>query len=142
MVERAGRTPVHFGDEWWGSFADPFRVLATKVADFFAPPAEASKDDDMYEICIELPGVAEDDVSVALDHGTLMVSGEKKIERHEEGKSFIFSEISYGKFQRSFRLPGDADGERISAAFSNGVLKVSIAKKEAKSTRKEIPIHK
>lgn len=142
MVETAGRTPARFGDEWWGGFADPFRTMASKVADFFAPVAEASKDENQYEVCVELPGVDESDISVSLDHETLMITGEKKSERHEEGKSYIFSEVSYGKFQRSFRLPGDADGEKISAAFNNGVLKISIAKKEPASSRKEIPIHK
>jgi len=142
MVENYGRTPTHFGDEWWGNFTDPFRALAAKVADFFAPAAEASRDVDNYEICIELPGVEEDDVSISLDHRTLMISGEKKLESHGEGKTYFFSEISYGKFQRSFRLPGDADEENIRADFKNGVLKIVIAKKEQKSSRKEIPIHK
>jgi len=142
VVEHQGRTPTHFGDDWWGNVADPLRMLASKISDFFAPAAEASKDADKYEICIELPGVKEEDISVSLDHGTLLVSGEKEIQRHEEGKTYFFSEISYGKFQRSFRLPGDADGEKVSAGFSNGVLKIDIAKKTQQPTRKEIPIHK
>ncbi|MCW8916616.1 MAG: Hsp20/alpha crystallin family protein [Magnetovibrio sp.] len=142
MVETAGRTPARFGDDWWGSLTDPLRTMATKVADFFSPVAEASKDEDKYEVCIELPGVEEDNISVSVDHDTLMITGEKKSERHDEGKTYIFSEVSYGKFQRTFRLPGDADEDKISAAFNNGVLKILIAKKASESSRKEIPIHK
>jgi len=128
MVENTGRTPIHYGDTWWGNLADPLKQLAAKVADFFAPAAEASRTEDAYEICVELPGVPEDNIAVHVEHNTLTISGEKHFERKNEGRDFFFSEISYGKFQRSFRLPEDADQDRVQAAYADGLLTVTIPK--------------
>ena len=83
------------------------------MADWFAPPSEASTLDDFYEINVELPGVKPDDVEVTLQNGSLTVHGEKHSEREEEGRSYFFSERTYGAFQRTFRLPSDADNDNI-----------------------------
>lgn len=142
MVEQSGRTPTHYGDNWWAGFVDPLRSLASKVADFFAPSAEAAGDKDAYDINIELPGVAEKDIHVTVDHGTLMVSGEKAFVRTEEAKTYFFSERSYGRFQRSFRLPADADAETVDATYKDGVLTVRIAKKKTADGARKIEIRK
>jgi len=142
MVENSERTPLHFGDAWWGNLSDPFRQLAAKVADFFAPAAEASRTEDAYEICIELPGVSEDDISVSIDHNMLTVSGEKKFAHKREGRDFFFSEFSYGKFQRSFRLPDDADQDGVKATYKDGLLSLHIGKKAPGKSGKTIKIAK
>lgn len=142
MVETSGRTPTHYGDNWWAGFFDPLRGIASRVADFFAPSAEAAGSESAYEINIELPGVAEADIHIEVDHGTLMVSGEKAFERTEEGKTYFFSERSYGRFQRSFRLPTDADQDKIDATYKDGVLGVRIAKKKAGAEARRIDIRK
>ena len=128
MVESAGRSSSPFADIWSSSYLDPLRTLTSKVADFFAPAAEASGATEYYEVDIELPGVAESDINVTIDHNVLMITGEKKHERTEEGRTFFFSERSYGRFQRTFRLPADADQDKIHAIHKNGVLTVRIAK--------------
>lgn len=142
MVENTGRTPLHFGDSWWGTVADPLRQVAAKVADFFAPAVEASHTQDNYEICIELPGVAEDNIDIKIEHDMLTVSGEKRFTRREEGRDFFFTEFSYGKFQRSFRLPEDVDEDRVKASYTDGVLSVSIPKKDPGKVGKKIEITK
>ncbi|MCW8836512.1 MAG: Hsp20/alpha crystallin family protein [Rhodospirillales bacterium] len=142
MNSTEGRTPTHYGDNWWAGFFDPLRSLTARVADFFAPSSEASGDRDSYEISIELPGISEKDISIAVDHGSLMVSGEKHIERKEEGRTYYFSERSYGRFQRSFRLPADAEQDKIDATYKNGVLSIRIAKKKSGSAARSIPIRK
>jgi len=86
---------------------------------------------DYYEINVELPGVKPEDVDVSVHDNNLMVRGEKKTERREEGRTFFFSELEYGAFQRTFRLPADADSDKIDAAFSDGVLNLRIAKADA-----------
>ncbi len=142
MVEHAGRTPLHFGDSWWGSVADPLRQIAAKVADFFAPAVEASHTQENYEICLELPGVVEEDIAVRIDRNMLTVSGEKRFTRREDGRDFFFSEFSYGKFQRSFRLPEDADEDNVKATYTDGVLSVTIPKKAMGKSGKKIKITK
>ncbi len=68
----------------------------------------------------------------------MTVKGEKHFEREEKGKTYFFSERAYGSFQRSFRLPSDAIGDRIEATFKNGLLTIRIPKatKQNEESRK------
>jgi HSP20 family protein len=104
------------------------RRLGEKVAEWLAPKADAALAEDCYEISLELPGVAAGDIDVMVQDGSLTVQGEKRFEHEEAGWTYFFSEREYGAFQRSFRLPPDAAGDRIDAAFKNGVLNVRIPK--------------
>jgi HSP20 family protein len=113
---------------WWPSLMDPLRQAGERIADFFAPSTDASVTDQNYEIDIELPGVPSENIDVSVHDGTLTVRGDKHSERTDEGRTFFFSERSYGAFQRSFRLPEDANTEKIVAENKNGVLKLCIAK--------------
>jgi len=128
---------------WWPNLYEPLRTIGSKVAEWFAPASDASALDDCYEINVELPGVSADDVDVAVHDNNLIVRGEKRFKREETGRSFFFSEREYGAFQRTFRLPPDADREKIDAAFSDGVLSLKIAKTSAsKSEEKKISIRR
>jgi len=116
---------------WWPNVYEPLRTLGQKVADWFAPRSDAAALDGYYEINMELPGIRTEDVRVAFEDNHLTISGEKRTERTESNKSYFFSEREYGSFQRSFRLPPDADGGKIDAEFKDGVLTVRIAKRSA-----------
>ena len=125
MVEKS-HTPG-----WWPSLYEPLRHIGEKVADWFAPRSEASALEEHYEINVELPGVKSEDVDISLHDNSLVIRGEKRFERQEKGQSFYFSEREYGAFQRTFRLPPDADGDKVDATFSDGVLRLKIAKQSA-----------
>jgi HSP20 family protein len=129
MVERshtAGWLP-----QGYAQACAPLNRLSEKIADWFAPKADAGMGDDAYEITLELPGVAADDLQVLVQDGTLTVQGEKRFDRAEAGLTYFFSEREFGAFQRSFRLPPDAAGERIEALFKNGVLSLRVPKLQA-----------
>ncbi len=127
---------------WFNQMYEPMRRVGEKVAEFFSPSSEAATTDACYEVSVELPGVSDDDIRVELHDGRLSVTGEKRSERQEEDKSYFFSERIYGKFQRVFRLPADADETKVSASHKDGVLTVKIAKAapQAKGA-KSIPIN-
>ncbi|MEX3008020.1 Hsp20/alpha crystallin family protein [Hoeflea sp. TYP-13] len=128
---------------WMPNIYDPLRNLGQRVADWFAPRSDASAMEDCYEINIELPGVKAEDVDVAVDGNSLTVRGEKRSQREETGRTFFFSEREYGSFQRTFRLPPDADNAKIEADYSDGLLKLKIAKvKSAKPEERKISIRK
>lgn len=114
--------------DWWTHFYRPIQQFGERVADFFAPSSEAASAEDYYEITIELPGVAEEAISVEVHDRRLTVSGEKNAEREEKGKNFYFSERVYGSFRRSFQLPSDADTDKVMATHKDGVLTVKVAK--------------
>jgi HSP20 family protein len=129
MVERshtAGWLPQGYAQAY-----APLNRPSEKVADWFAPKADAGVGEDAYEITLELPGVAADDLQVLVQDGTLTVQGEKRFDRAETGLAYFFSEREFGAFQRSFRLPPDAVGDRIDAVFKNGVLSVRVPKLQA-----------
>ena len=113
---------------WWPNLYEPLRTFGQKVADWVAPRSDASALENFYEINVELPGVKAEDVDVSIHDNSLVVRGEKRFEREEKERTYFFSEREYGAFQRSFRLPHDADAEKIDAAFSDGVLCLKIAK--------------
>lgn len=110
---------------------EPVRKIGEKVADWFAPKADAALGADCYEIRLELPGVSADDIDVSVQDGNLTIQGQKSFDREEAGWTYFFSEREYGAFQRSFRLPPDVASDRIDAAFRSGVLVVRIPKLQA-----------
>ncbi len=110
---------------FWPQLYDPFRSLGAKVADWFSPASDASTGEDAYRISMELPGVAESDIELSVADGVVTVKGEKKSEREEKGDTWFFSERQYGAFQRSFRLPADADEGAVAADLRDGVLTIT-----------------
>lgn len=128
---------------WWPNLYEPLRNVGQKLAEWFAPRSDASAFDDYYEVNVELPGVKAEDVDVAIHDNNLVVRGEKRFERSETGRTYFFSEREYGAFQRSFRLPPDADGEKADAEFKDGVLCLRIAKRaSSEAAGKKIEVRK
>jgi HSP20 family protein len=120
---------------WWPRVQEPLQNFRRNVAEWFAPPSDASNLNDRYEISVELPGVKPEDVDVAIHDNNLVIKGEKRFEHAETGRSYFFSEQEYGAFQRSFRLPPDAEQDQVEATFSDGVLSFSIRKQSTASTQ-------
>lgn len=123
--------------------AGPLREDRPALALGHMPKVETAEDDKQYEIFVELPGVDEKDVSISVDSGVLTIKGEKKSERREKKKDYHLSERSYGSFQRSFHLPENADQDKISADFSNGLLRIALPKSAgSKAGERKIAISK
>lgn len=96
----------------------------------WAPLVDITEDQNEYLIKAELPEVKKEDVKVSVENGTLTISGERKFEKEEKGKKYHRVERAYGTFMRSFTLPDAATGEKVSAEFKDGVLKVHLPKSE------------
>lgn len=97
----------------------------------WAPSVDVSEDDKEYLIKAELPEVKKEDVKVNVEDGTLTLSGERKLEKEEKNKKYHRIERAYGSFERSFTLPDDADGAKVSAECKDGILKVHLPKNPA-----------
>ena len=106
-----------------------------------APAVDLAEKDGRFEITAELPGLEQKNVEVRVADGVITISGEKTEEKLDEKKDYHLSERRYGSFQRSFRLPEGVDAERIEAAFTNGLLTVTLPKSpEALKNEKKIEI--
>ena len=93
----------------------------------FSPAAEVVKDGDDAVVRLELPGVdAAKDVSVEVDKGRLVIRGERRDEHSEEKDGRTLSEVRYGSFRRSFKLPAHVTSDAISASYDAGVLTVRV----------------
>ena len=104
------------------------RWVKQGVFNGFSPAAEIAKDGDDAVVRVELPGVdVETDVNVEVDKGQLVIRGERRDERSEEKGGRTLSEVRYGSFRRSFKLPAHITSDAISASYDAGVLTVRVA---------------
>jgi len=106
----------------------------------FVPPVDIYEDEQSITLKMEVPGVAQENLNLHLENNTLTVSGERKFEKNEKEENFHRIERRYGSFTRSFTLPNTVDGEKVNAAYDNGILSIQLAKK-AEAKPKQIKIN-
>lgn len=94
----------------------------------WAPRVDIVETDKEFSIKAEIPEVKKEDVKIRVDNGVLMISGERKQEKEEKGKTFHRVERFYGSFTRSFALPDTVDQTKIGASFKDGMLNLSLPK--------------
>src|SRR5262245_32033078 len=94
------------------------------------PRGDVLETEDSFVIELELPGVVTKDLKIEFANNVLSISGEKRSERASELKGYHRMERSYGSFHRSFTIPSSVDANHISASSTDGVLRVSLPKRE------------
>lgn len=119
-------------DEFTGmtSFAETMNRLFADANRPWAPPVDILETENEVVLKADLPDVKLEDIDVRLENGTLTLKGERKFEKAENGKGYHRIERGYGAFARVFTLPDTLDGERVRADYKNGVLTVTLPKKE------------
>jgi HSP20 family protein len=105
----------------------------------WSPLVDITEDEKEYLIKAELPDMKKEDVRLTVENEVLAISGERKFEKEEKGRKYHRVERAYGSFVRSFSLPEDADGSKVSADFKDGMLQVHLPKSQ-KSKPKAIEI--
>jgi HSP20 family protein len=118
-------------------FEDAFsRVLTEPQANRpWTPAVDIYETENELVLKADLPDVDLKDIDVRVENQTLTLSGERKFEKEDVGKGYHRIERSYGRFTRSFSVPNSFDTENIGAEFKNGVLSVTLPKKEAAKPR-------
>lgn len=107
----------------------------------WSPLVDITEDDKEYLIKAELPDMKKEDVRLTVENEVLAISGERTFEKEEKGKKYHRTERAYGRFVRSFSLPEDADGSRVSADYKDGMLHVHLPKSQkAKSKAIEVKV--
>ncbi|MGQ7869102.1 Hsp20/alpha crystallin family protein [Sunxiuqinia sp. sy24] len=95
------------------------------------PSVNIKEDDNGFEVEMAAPGFEKNDFKIDLDNSILTISSEKKVDSEtKKGQQFTQREFSYQSFSRSFTLPQSAESDKITASYANGILKISIPKKE------------
>jgi HSP20 family protein len=97
----------------------------------FIPPVDIYEDANRLVLKLEVPGISQEDLQINLENQTLTVKGERKFVNDEKEENFHRIERRYGSFVRSFTLPSTVETESAQASYENGVLAITLPKKEA-----------
>jgi HSP20 family protein len=92
------------------------------------PRIDVQEGDQVYTITAEVPGMDPKDVHLDLRENALIISGEKRAERSDEGQGRRYSERSYGSFERVIPFESEIDSDRVEATCANGVLTITLPK--------------
>jgi len=107
----------------------------------YVPHVDIVDGEKHIEVTADLPGLAEKDIDVSFDDNVLTIKGVKKQASETNGKNYYRMERSYGTFRRDIALPTESlDTEQAKATFKNGVLRITLPKREQESTLKKIPV--
>lgn len=122
---------LEIGDEAEKPHHGPSRAYLRDAKAMAATPADAKESPNAFIFVIDMPGLKADQVKVHVEDGNiLVVSGERKREREkEQGVRYMKMERRLGKYLKKFVLPENADIEKISATYQDGVLTVTVEKK-------------
>ena len=119
--------------------SDRYRVQSNGIN---FPPVNISETKDAYELELNVPGRNKEDFKITVDKNILTVSFDKKEESKDENKKQIKSEFSLQSFKRSFTLDENVVAENIAAKYENGLLVLSLPKKEeVKVEAKQISVN-
>lgn len=105
----------------------------------WVPAMDVEETADELRFTFEVPGLDPEDLEISVERDALVVSGEKRRQSSKENGGYRVSERQYGRFVRSFRLPGEFDPDRVTAHFDQGVLTITLPKPEASKPRR-IPV--
>jgi HSP20 family protein len=111
-------------------FGGPAWPSLRPAGELLRPRVDISEGRKSYTVRLEVPGVEKGDITLQIENDTLLVRGEKKQEKEESDEGYHCVERSYGVFERMLSLPEAADPDKIDAKFKNGVLRITIAKRE------------
>ena len=102
---------------------------------FWTPRADLRETDSAYIVEMDIPGLMKDDIQIEVIGNVATIKGERKREADTEKDGYRHAERSYGKFERTVEIPGGFDSAGVEAKFENGVLRVTLPKKEEAKSR-------
>jgi HSP20 family protein len=101
----------------------------------WSPAVDILETEDNLMLKADLPDVKIDDIDIRVENNTLTLRGQRKFEKDDSIKGWHRIERSYGEFTRTFQVPSTVDTEKVAADYKNGVLTISLPKKEAAKPR-------
>ena len=141
LIKWSNKRPTLFDElnSWVDNFSIDSPINFYNKSYSWAPQFEVRKIDDSYQIFADLPGMNKKDVDIEILDNIITVSGERAKSKTKDDNNY--SEISYGKFSRSFKLPEDITIDKVSAKMKDGILAVFVPRmKSIKSETTKIAI--
>lgn len=135
------RMPAFFDDFFrpWNDWFDNGGLLSRNLN---VPAVNITEEKDSYLVSLAVPGLKKDDFKIDVDGKMITISSEKEETKEEKDKKFTRREYNYSSFSRSFTLPDEVNQEKIEAKYEEGVLKITLPRKENSklSTAKHIAV--
>lgn len=130
-----------FNRAWGENFFDLFKPMTEEnwSLSTWSPACDIYENDNEIVVKAELPEVKKEDVHVAIENNVLTIRGERKFSEETKQENYRRVERSYGEFMRSFTLPNFVDATKVQADFKDGILRVTLAKRE-ESKPKQIEV--
>lgn len=137
---RSGGMEDQFGRMFENMFQDFFAPLTQgrwSGEDVGLPRLDVTETEQTFEVKAEMPGVKKEDVNVSIDGQRVTIEGEcQQANEQRQGEQVVYSERSTRKYQRSFTLPTEVDDTSAQARLEDGVLMLSLPKKQGGTARK------
>jgi HSP20 family protein len=102
----------------------------------WTPAVDVAETEEAITLHVEVPGLKLEEFDIELTGDTLTIRGERKRVREEQADNFVRVERSYGRFQRSFTLATPIQNDKVSAAYRDGILEITLPKSEETKPRK------
>lgn len=133
-----------FSNLWEDFLGGDITDVANWETKFTVPAVNIVEKPDKFLVSLAIPGMERSDFNVSVDNGVLSVASEKE-EKHEEkdkDSKFTRREFYYHSFRRSFTLPESVQADQIGATYENGILEISLPKRETAQVKpmKQIPV--
>ncbi|SRR5690554_2956340 len=138
LSERRTFTPRTFEDLWESIWRDAWSMFDRDdlTGRNLIPAMDVVENDNSVEIRVDLPGMDPERVNVEVEGDTLTISGEMGDTIEREGERYHYRERSVGSFKRTLRLPDYVNAEKCEASFKNGVLNLTLPKREESKPRR------
>jgi HSP20 family protein len=134
VEEQFGHMVENMFHEFLAPLAQGGRWLEEGLA---MPRLDVSETDKSFEVQAELPGVKKEDIKVAIDGQRVTIEGEcQQANEQREGEQVVYSERSTRRYQRSFTLPSEVDDTGAEARLENGILRLTLPKKQGAAARR------
>jgi HSP20 family protein len=125
-------------------FESPLTELTrtSQLLSGWTPALDVYEDKENFVVNAELPGMKKEDIEVSLHDGSLSISGERKTETKHEDAEVYRAERFFGRFQRTVTLPTAVAGDKVKAAYKDGVLTITLPKtEEAKPKQIDVSVN-
>ncbi len=128
-LARVNRNKGYYEPDFFGGVLDTFLNGGEVVANKKSVPVNVRETDQAFEIQFSLAGYDKEDVAINVEKHVLTVTGTERKAEEEAGK-YTRKEFELKGFERSFKLPEIVEEEKIEAGFKNGILSITVPKKE------------
>ncbi|MHA1356887.1 MAG: Hsp20/alpha crystallin family protein [Candidatus Helarchaeota archaeon] len=130
LIRRSRYWPFQLLDSFFDDFWELPDFTLMRIPEIRTPKLDIKEEDDHYNITAEIPGYTKEEVNVEINDGVLTISSEHKEEIEEENEGYFYKERSHRSFSRALRIPKHIKAEEIEAKMENGLLTLTIPKKE------------